>query len=202
MPSISIHGESDHYAYAEGAPEFPLPGTDGVPNKIKDYSDGLVEWQEDYDSSVKAITGQAQDVPLFISAISGWTSTRTSKVAQWQLDAHIRAPGKVVLVTPAYPMSVNNDCLHFSAAGERRLGEYFAKAYARVVFAGETWEPVRPKNIARAGNVVTVTYHVPVPPLTLDTVHVTNPGNYGFDFLDNGGAWSPSRASRCRRPTP
>jgi hypothetical protein len=183
---VAIHGESDHYAYVDGTPEFPLPGTDGVPNEIKDYSDGLVEWQRDYESSVKAITGQAQSIPLFISAISGWTTTRTSQVAQWQLDAHIRAPGKVVYVTPAYPLSVLNDCLHFDSTGQRRLGEYFAKAYARVVFAGEAWEPVRPKNITRVGNVVTVTYHVPVPPLTLDTVHVSNPGSYGFDFLDNG----------------
>jgi hypothetical protein len=183
---VAIHGESDHYAYVNGTPEFPLTGTDGVPNAIKDYSDGLVEWQRDYESSAKAITGQAESVPLFISAISGWTTTRTSQVAQWQLDAHIRAPGKVVYVTPAYPFSVMNDCLHFDSNGQRRIGEYFAKAYAQVVFAAKPWEPVRPKTITRAGNVVTVTYHVPVPPLTIDTVHVTNPGSYGFDFLDNG----------------
>jgi hypothetical protein len=45
---------------------------------------------------------------------------------------------------------------------------------------------VRPKAIARAGNVVTVQYYVPAPPLVFDTTHVTNPGNYGFDFVDNG----------------
>ncbi len=183
---VAIHGESDHYAYVAGTSEFPLPGTDGVPNEIKDYSDGLVEWQVDYEASVKAITGQAQGVPLFISAISGWTSTRTSAIAQWQLDAHIRAPGKVVYVTPAYPLSVLEDCLHFDSTGQRRLGEYFAKAYARVVLGGATWEPVRPKSISRGGSVITVTYHVPEPPLTLDTLHVTNPGNFGFDFVDNG----------------
>ena len=32
-PSSPIHGESDHYAYADGTPEFPLPGTDGVPEQ-------------------------------------------------------------------------------------------------------------------------------------------------------------------------
>ncbi len=183
---VAIHGESDHYAYVDGTSEFPLPGTDGVPNKIKDYSDGLVEWQQDYEAQIKAITGQAQSVPLFISAISGWTSTRTSALAQLQLDAHIRVPGKVVYVTPAYPLSVLDDCLHFDSTGQRRLGEYFAKAYARVVLGGQKWEPLRPKTISRAGSVVTVTYFVPAPPLTLDTVHVTNPGNFGFDFVDNG----------------
>ena len=184
--AVTIHGESDHYSYVNGSQEFPMAGTDGVPNKIKDYSDGLVEWQQDYEASVQAITGQVQPVPLLVSGISGWTTTRTSKVAQWQLDAHVRAAGKVVYVTPSYPMTVRNDCLHFDNKGYRKLGEYFAKVYSRVVFGGQKWEPVRPKAIARAGAVVTVQYYVPAPPLVFDTTHVTNPGNYGFDFVDNG----------------
>jgi hypothetical protein len=146
---------------------------------------------------VKAITGQTQNVPLLISGLSGFTTTRTSQVLQWQLDAHIAAPGKVVYVTSGYAFSVRNDCLHYDNHGYRRLGEYFAKVYAKIVFGGETWEPVRPKLITRAGNVVTVKYYVPAPPLVIDTVHVTNPnaagepapfdlGKLGFDFVDNG----------------
>lgn len=182
----AIHGESDHYAYVDNHSEFPLPGTDGTAGKIKDYTDALVEWQQDYETSIKAITGQAQNVPLLISGVSGWTTTRESALVQMQLDAHIRAPGKVLYVTPSYPMAVRNDCLHYSAKGERWLGEYFAKVYARVVFGGETWEPVRPKTITRAGNVVTVEYFVPTPPLVLDTTRVSKAEDYGFDFWDNG----------------
>lgn len=184
----AIHGESDHYGYLApgGHPEFPMTGSDGTPAKIKDYADGLVEWQQDYESSVRAITGQAQPVPLFISALSGWTTTRGSVVPQMQLDAHVRAPGKVVYVTPAYPLTARNDCLHYDQNGYRRLGEYFAKVYSRVVFSGQRWEPVRPKQISRAGNVITVTFHVPVPPLTFDVTNVLDPGNFGFDVVDNG----------------
>jgi hypothetical protein len=184
--AVAVHGESDHYSYVSGTQEFPLDGTDGTPKSIKDYSDGLVEWQRDYEASVKAITGQVQPIPLLISGLSGWTTTRTSQVLQWQLDAHIRAAGKVVYVTPGYIFDVRNDCLHYSNHGQRRLGEYFAKVYSRIVFGGETWEPVRPMQITRAGSVVTVKYYVPKPPLTMDTVHVTDPGNLGFDFVDNG----------------
>jgi hypothetical protein len=175
----AIHGESDHYSYVANNTEFAAQG-------LADYKAALVEWQSDYESSIKGITGQVQPVPLFISGLSGWVTTRTSVVAQMQLDAHIAAPGKVVYVTPAYPLSVRADCLHYDQNGYRRLGEYFAKVYSRVVFAGETWEPVRPKQITRAGTVVTVKFHVPKPPLVFDVVNVTNPGNYGFDFVDNG----------------
>jgi len=189
---VVIHGESDHYSYErpQGHTEFPMNGSDGVPGKIKDYKDALLEWQRDYDASVKAITGQAHDIPLFLSAVSGWTTTRTSRLVQWQLDAHIAAPGKVIYVTPAYPMNVMNDCNHFSPAGERQLGEYFAKAYAKVVLSHQTWEPVRPKTITRGAgaesNVITVKYHVPAPPLAFDTNLVVAADNMGFDVLDDG----------------
>lgn len=179
----TIHGESDHYYN-----QFPLPGTDGTPNKIKNYSDGLLEWQADLEKDIKAVTGQAQPIPLFVSGLSGWNNVVYSPIPVHQLDAHVRAPGKVVLIGPTYMLPVKNDCLHFDAHGSRRLGEYFAKVYARVVLAGQPWEPVRPMQITRAGNVITVKYHVPKPPLVLDTTRVTNPGDFGFQFLDDSGS--------------
>lgn len=183
-----IHGESDHYGYSYGSPEFPQVGTDGTPNKIKDYGDGLIELQSDYETSVKAISGQTLSVPLFVSQISGWTDQPTSKIAVMQYDAHVRAPGKVVLVAPGYPMSVQNDCLHYNADGYRRLGEYFSKVYARVVFENRAWEPVRPQLITHNANVITVKYFVPKAPLAFDTTRVSDPGNYGYTFSDDGGA--------------
>lgn len=183
-----VHGESDHYGYSFGTPEFPNSGSDGTPGKIKDYADGLIELQQDYDTSVKATSGQTENVPLFISQISGWTDRPTSPIATAQYEAHVRSAGKVVLVAPAYPLSVQTDCLHYDANGYRRLGEYFAKAYARVVFENKPWEPVRPRTITKNGNVITVKYYVPKLPLTFDTQKVTDPGNYGYGFSDDGGA--------------
>lgn len=194
----TIHGESDHYGYQDGVAEFPLVGTNGVANKIKDYDDALIEWQEDYEAMVQGITGQAQPVPLFVSGLAGWTGSqpahRTSKLAAFQLTAHERAPGKVILVAPGYifdpAIRANGqlECLHYSLLGQQHLGEYFAKAYAQTVLRGQPFEPVRPLSVVRAANVITVKFHVPVPPLVLDTVRVNAVGisNYGFDFLDNG----------------
>jgi len=185
----TIHGESDHYSYTDGTQEFPIAGTDGTPGKIKSYADGLIEWQADYEASIKAITGQTQPVPLFVSQISGWNDTHYSKVAQYQLEAHERAHGKVVLVGPSYHLATDqNDCRHFTNHGQRRLGEYFAKAYARVVFEGRPWEPLRPKAVTRVGAVITVAFHVPVPPLAIDTQRVAEVASYGFTYTDGSGA--------------
>ena len=185
----AIHGESDHYSYTDGTQEFPIAGSDGTPGKIQSYADGLIEWQADYEASIKAITGQTLPVPLFISQISGWNDTQYSKVAQFQLEAHVRAPGKVILVGPSYHLPTDqNDCRHFTNHGQRRLGEYFAKAYARVVFEGKPWEPLRPKAVTRDGAVMTVAFHVPVPPLVIDTQRVAEVASYGFSYTDGSGA--------------
>jgi hypothetical protein len=187
----AVHGESDEASYAAGSQEFPLDGTDGTPRKLANYADGLLEWQQDYESGVKAITGQKEPVPLFISQISGWNEEVFSQVAQFQYEAHLRAPGKVILVGPAYHLGMSTDCRHFNADGERMLGEYFGKAYARVVLEGRAWEPVHPKTVLRAGTELTVVFHVPAPPLVLDTERVAAIENFGFTFVDAAGVAVP-----------
>lgn len=186
----AIHGESDHYSYSTNTAEVPLPGTDGK-STITSYLDGLLEWQRDYEDGVKAITGQTVPVPLLVSQMHLWTDVPHSKVVQWQYEAHVKSKGKVVLVTPAYFLPYAADCLHYTSDGQRWLGEYFAKVYARIVFEGLPWEPVRPKSVTIAGNVVTAKYHVPKPPLVLDTTRVLDPGNFGFEYVDAAGANVP-----------
>jgi hypothetical protein len=184
----AIHGESDDHGYSFGTPEVPLDGTDGAPGAITSYADALLEWQRDYEAGARAITGQTQPVPLLLVQLSNWNEASTSAVAQYQLEAHVRALGKVVVVTPAYILDFASDCRHYTARSERHLGEYFGKAYARIVLEGRRWEPVRPLEVARAGNTITARFAVPAPPLVLDTTRVADPGDYGFEVVDGAGA--------------
>ncbi len=183
----AIHGESDHYSYSNHTAEVPLAGTDGV-STITSYYDALLEWQRDYQNGVKAITGQTTPIPLIISQMNGWTDVPHSQVVQWQYEAQVKSKGKVVIATPGYVFPFASDCLHYTSDSQRWIGEYFAKAYARIVFEGLPWEPVRPKSVTVAGNVVTAKFYVPKPPLVLDTTRVVDPGNYGFEYVDAGGA--------------
>lgn len=189
---VVVHGEQDSDNYFAGQPDYPIAGTDGVAGEVKDYTDALVEWQRDYETGAKAITAQTQAIPMFVSQLSKWGGNLdgrpSSVVAQMQLDAHIKAPGKVVVIGPSYPLPYNqDDCLHFTSEGERRLGEYFGKVYAQVVIGGRTWEPLRPKTITRAGATVTVQYYVPKGPLVFDTTQVTAASNMGFTLVDANG---------------
>jgi hypothetical protein len=163
----TVHGESDHI---EGNTH---------------YANDLVEWQRDYEADVKALTGQAQPVPLLETQVSAYAP---SAIPQAQLDAHVTAPGKVVLVGPKYHLPYA-DGMHLTNEGYRHLGEDYAKVYRRVVLEEQPWEPVRPKAIARRGDSIFVTFHVPSPPLVIDTTLVAAAPSYGFSFTD--GSPSP-----------
>jgi hypothetical protein len=178
----AIHGESDHYAA-----QFPLDGTDGTSNAIVTYADALLEWQRDYDAAIRAATGQAETVPLFISQMANWNDTPHSEIPSRQLEAHVRSAGRVIVIGPTYQLPYAPDCIHFTNRGEKQLGEYFAKAYQRVITEHGVWEPLRPLQATAADNVVTVRFQVPKPPLVLDTQLVSNPGNYGFEMVDAAG---------------
>lgn len=181
-----VHGESDHHGYST---LYPRNGTDGAPNTVKNYADALLEWQRDYEREIRAITGQTSSIPLYVLQLQ-WTERGVNEVSIDQFDASLRAPGKVILAAPSYMLTFRPDCLHYTFQSQRRIGEYIAKAYAQTVFTGQPFEPLRPLEVTRAGNVLTVRYHVPVPPIVLDTAQVSNPGNFGFAFVDDGNTAS------------
>ncbi len=169
-----VHGESDDIA------------------KNLTYDADLVEWQHDYETDVTTITGQTQPIPMLHTQMSSWTAlgtgSNTSPVAIAQLAAHVNNPGKIVLVGPKYFLPYVADGVHLTSDGYAFMGEYYAKAYARIVLEGKAWEPLRPLSATQNGMKIRVVYKVPVPPLVLDAVTVTDPGHNGFEYTDDSGA--------------
>ena len=183
----TIHGGSDHYVRERELSFIERNDGQGV---VGNYAEALMEWQRDYESDVRAITGQSEAIPLFVSQFGSWTDVEVSRIPVRQMEAHVKAPGKVIVVTPNYPFVHYQDCLHYTNHSQRRLGAYFAKAYQKTVIEGVPFEPLRPLGVTREGNVLTVKYHVPVPPLAIDTTRVVDPGNFGFTYVDSAGSTS------------
>ena len=50
-----------------------------------------------------------------------------------------------------------------------RLGEKDAQVFYQRVVLGIDWQPLQPTGASRSGQVITVTFNVPVPPLAWDT---------------------------------
>lgn len=169
---VVIHGETDH-----------INGNAG-------YDLDLLQWQGDYEADIQAMTGQTLSVPLITDQMSSFSAlgSEMSAIAQLQLEASRAEPERIVLMGPKYVLPYVPDGVHLSGDGERWLGEMHAKVFEHVLVQGQPWRPVSPRAITRDGAEIDVQMWVPVPPLVLDDVQVSDPGSYGFGFSDGSGA--------------
>lgn len=166
-----VHGETDE--------------SSGV--SAEQYEQYLVEWQEDYENDIKAITGQEEPVPMFTDQMSSWMSfgSATPHTAIGQYNATKNNPDKIILVAPKYIFDVGDWMSHMKNYSYRRLGEYYAKVYKKVVIDGEEWKPLMPEEVTMYGNEIYARFHVPVLPLAFDTTAVLAKANYGFEYADS-----------------
>jgi lysophospholipase L1-like esterase len=143
------------------------------------YTNDMLQLWTDYNADLQAITGQEQPIPLFTSQqhgifqyAVGQASRRidTSTILQW--TAALDHPEEIVCVGPKYQYPYNADWLHLVPLGYELMGEKYAEVYYEHVLLGRPWQPLQPlrDTLARSGRVVTVDFHVPVPPLAWDDV--------------------------------
>lgn len=155
------------------------------------YQADIEQWQSDYETDIKAITGQTGTIPIFHSQPSAWTSplnlnTATALSPYAILAAHVANPTKSVLVCPKYILPYS-DGVHLTSAGYRKLGEYYGKAWYQHIVQGVQWQPLRPVSVVRSGATITVSFTGRVGNLVLDNVAITDPGNFGFEWAQTGG---------------
>jgi hypothetical protein len=108
------------------------------------------------------LASQQNSVP----AQSGSASISALQVLKASLDH----PGEIVCTGPKYQYSyaTDPDHVHLNAMNYELLGEKSGQVYFERVVLGHDWQPLQPTSATRSGNVITVHFHVPVPPLTWD----------------------------------
>ena len=180
----TVHGESDH------------AGGNGP-----HYVGYLKEWQSDYDTDVKALTGQTNDIPMFFCQMSSHTkyNSATSLVPAAQLWTAENSRWHT-LVCPKYFLTYS-DGVHLTAQSYRHLGEYYGKALKRVLVDGGDWHPLTPTVITLDGTNITVGFHVPAPPLMADTNAVLAQTNLGFEYADDASSAAISHVSIANADT-
>lgn len=163
----AIHGEADHKE-GNGAA----------------YADYLWQWQQDYQNTVTALTGQTAGVPLFVDQTVAFTAygQASSAIPAAQLAAARAHPGRIALVGPRYFLQYA-DGVHLVNTSYRWLGDYFAKAIAQQVYQAKPWRPLVPVSVTGTGSVITARFFVPVPPMVWDTQLVSARKNYGFEYF-------------------
>ena len=175
----TIHGETDNYNDVSGS----------------DYQGYLEEWQSDYETDIKAITGQTGTIPLFLGQMSSYmcsyANDATSEIPIYQLKAAEDNPGDIVLVTPKYFFNYS-DRHHLTSASSRWLGEYYGKVIGKVAIDRELWRPLSTDSVVRNDNIIYAKFHVPSGELVFDTTLVSARTNYGFEYYDSTASASIS----------
>jgi hypothetical protein len=134
------------------------------------YAQGIFELWQSYHADLRAITGQLGNIPVFLTQQSSCPldagARAESALAAWQACA--AHPAELVCVGPRYQYPYVSDGVHLDAIGYDRLGEKYGQVYFERIVRGREWRPLSPLRLRRAGVVVTIDFHVPVPPLAWD----------------------------------
>jgi hypothetical protein len=162
----------------------------------KDYATRVAQLAADYNADLKAITGQAEEIPMFASQQGTFPQAlgpSFSTLAVWQLAAAL--PGAFFCVGPKYQYEYAADKVHLTAPSYRRLGEKYAEAYFKQLVTKEGWAPLQPTSAKLSGTTITVDFQVPVPPLqweeTQPLAHQVTltqwAAGHGFEVADSTG---------------
>lgn len=179
--------EADRLAYGYRVPFVNwIQGENDARKSAGLYLAALLQLQSDYDTDIRAISGQSQVIPLLLDQISNWTAYNltTSFVPLEQLQVALTYPDRFYCAGPKYWLQTNVDGIHLAAENSMRLGAMHARA-AEAIINGNSWKPTHVVSAVRVGAVVTLRFHTPTGPLTLDTVNVSNPGNLGIRYVDD-----------------
>jgi hypothetical protein len=133
----------------------------------KEYESQLHQLWLDYNTDLKAITGQKQDILMIVSQQNSVVDHSPSTLAQWK--AGVDYPANMVCSGPKYQYPYFTDGIHLTADGYRQMGEKYAEVYYQRVILGRRWLPLEPTKVDHKGAVIKVHFHVPVSPLVWDT---------------------------------
>jgi hypothetical protein len=184
---IFIHGESDSNAGRSQAA----------------YYADLIQYKNDWNADVAAITGQTERIPIFIAQLAlGDGFSTTSGPALAMLQAAESDPD-CFIIAAEYAFTYGPDGLHLTSHDQRRLGEYVGKALHRFYIQGKSPSTLRPRSckLVDARNIDVEFEDPPVPPLVLDIDQVW-PGDAGMGFAiyDSSGPEIPVIGARVVRP--
>ncbi|MDW9447210.1 hypothetical protein GOA58_05850 [Sinorhizobium meliloti] len=161
------------------------------------YAADMIAYRTDFNTDSKAITGQASDIWFILAQPSSFANVSLGNSVKAMLDLHVTQPNAFVLSHPSYMLDYDilftgdgsdDDNVHLSPIGYALDGEYAYKAWRKTIFGKTRWEPLRPLIAVRSGNVIDITFAVPVQPLVLDTTTVTERAGTvkGFEYTDDG----------------
>lgn len=176
-----MQGENNYENKGSGL----VTGTKSTSDK-DEYKQLLIRLKENMQDDIVEMYGQAKK-PVFITYQAGcqYGKIKELPIGMAQLEAS-NEHNDIICAGPVYPMPDRGG--HLDPNGYRWFGEMLAKVYYKTQVLGEQFKPLQPKKIERNENgVIRIKYHIPAPPLVLDTWTVsTKFKDYGFEVHKEG----------------
>lgn len=174
-----IQGE---YNASQTADQGWESGTKATNNK-QQYKVYLKQLAEDITLDIQETFNQ-EHKPLFLITQhgTGWLKEFEMNIQMALLETSNEA-NNIVMACPLYQVTNRG---HLDPNGARWIGEYLSKIYTKVILKGEQWKPLQPKRITKDRNTLVLDYHVPTPPICIDTHTVRPTDGYGFRIKENG----------------
>ena len=157
-----------------------------------DYKALFHQMYNDFNTDIKNITHQQDDIRIICYQTSAITKgeryklnnydaleprTPTAQMEMIREDSLIWASG------PTYPYHFVRDALHIDAIGQKSIGFLAAISAIGIIRHGTPVIGLMPLDFVVSENHIRIPFHVPCPPLCLDTITVNKADNYGFNVI-------------------
>ena len=156
------------------------------------YRELFLQFSKDINDDVKRITGQEKDVEIicyqsnvltrapYFNALS--YNCSETKVPQAQMEL-VRDHPQFHASGPTYPYDCINEIIHIDGVSQKKHGMLVALSAMDILKHQKNHRGLLPTRVECHDMEVIIDFSIPCPPLNLDTIGVTNPGNYGFNVI-------------------
>jgi hypothetical protein len=157
------------------------------------YASDLYQLWLDYNTDLTAITGQKEKILMIVSQQNSISNRAASTLAQWKVG--VDHPADIVCSGPKYQYPTYEG-IHLTTRGYQQLGEKYGQIYFERAVCGRDWQPLQPIDQKRDGELITVRFHVPVPPLKWD--EALPPPHPSVDEWKEGKGFEITRADGAK----
>lgn len=166
--------------------------TDVTSYPVTNYRELLLQFVKDINQDVKRITGQQQDIEVICYQSNPVTRAKNFNPLAYDCPETIVPETQLELVRdhptfhasgPMYPYDFVNEIIHIDGTSQKRHGILVALAALDIIKHQKHQRGLLPIKAQCHDNEVIIDFNIPCPPLTFDTIQVTNPGHYGFSVI-------------------
>lgn len=162
----------------------------------ENYKETLKQLHKDLNRAVKVITHQKTDVHLICYQSNAVSIADEFDPLNYECIEMRPSQSIVDIINedslfdasgPTYPYTFMREYLHIDAIGQQHIGYLDAIAVMNIIRGkGKTYGLI-PLLISAEGNDLVVKFHVPYPPLVMDTINVKYADYLGFSVINKDG---------------